>query len=83
MPHCLNGTTKFDGKKLIFVVYNASTTIPQFLSQGTDQFLDLAFLNYSSTYSGGGSGLAYSYSFLCTNTIPGKNGVWIAVNDAI
>jgi len=85
MPHCKNGSTTFDGKKLVFIVPGADgSTIQTFTraSGSSDTFFDLAFAaNNGANFTGGGSGTGFaSYGFVCTNSL-GANGVWLAALD--
>jgi hypothetical protein len=84
MPHCNNNGTKYDGKKLVFMVYNGNgNNVPTFSRQGTDEFYDILYATpFTTTWSGGGNGAGWSYAFICTNSLSG-NGIWIAVTDEL
>jgi hypothetical protein len=83
MPHCLNGSTKYDGKKLVFIVPGADGSTPQTFtsaSGSSDTFYDLLYgVSDGASFSGGGSGTGFaSYGFVCTNSL-GGNGVWLSL----
>lgn len=84
MPHCNNSGTKYDGKKLVFLVYNGNgNNVPTFIRQGSDEFYDILFATpFTITWAGGGNGAGWSYAFICTNSL-GSDGIWIAVTDEL
>jgi hypothetical protein len=85
MPHCLNGATKYDGKKLVFIVPGADGSTAQTFtsaSGSSDTFYDLLFgANDGASFDGGGAGTGFpSYGFVCTNSL-GSSGVWLALTN--
>ena len=79
LPHCNNGTL-FDGKKLTFITYNTGSSAPSFIVQGNDVFADTIgnFTAAAATFTPNPAGPVHG--FVCTNAIPARNGVWLAVN---
>jgi hypothetical protein len=85
MPHCKNGSTTYDGKKIVFIVPGADGSTAQTFTRAsgsTDTFYDLAFAaSDGASFNGGGSGTGFAgYAFICTNSL-GSNGVWLSALD--
>jgi len=79
LPHCGNGGTLYDGKKLTFVTYNTGTSAPSFTVQGMDVFGD-TIGNFTAAGATFTPNPAQPYNgFVCTNAIT-THGVWLMVN---
>jgi hypothetical protein len=72
LPHCKNGSTTYDGKRLTFLIPGGTATQTFAKASGsTDQVADI----YGSVPTGNSYTYAYSnYSMICTNV--SGSGVW-------